>query len=377
VLERDPTKRLATLSLIGSASAFEDERKVPPYCVANLATLIDLFCLYDKIVFLGVVPELLLQSATVQLLTETEFLEPALPRRIKGREMDWSRMQYAVSWRLSNFLQIDRERSEELAIAATELSSNERQFEEFFKASMWRSEQPLRSIPEMRKRLSAIGAHDEENLALLRVFFYLVYAEETGTMFSPDFERVPIVQAIVRKDEEFRGKLLSSAPLLSADPTSGFQSIDWRKASPFAAIVFERSGRDRRRIAPEMLALRQQLDPLRRELRSQEQQILEAKTKKDELRAIRKWNQIIDDVKRKFGGETMFESIIKRTLNYASALDDTRDSKLGGLAQLTALSAETLRSIMTSRHLIELRRVSRNAPSSARLQDATARLFDL
>src|SRR3989344_4891327 len=104
--ESDPTARMTTLSMLGSACAFETEASLPLYCISNLAALIELLCLYETTYVLGSVPKSLVASEFVGELLRIGFVRDVSTRRVRGSIFSRERIGAIAAGRLDQVLGI-------------------------------------------------------------------------------------------------------------------------------------------------------------------------------------------------------------------------------------------------------------------------------
>jgi hypothetical protein len=375
-------ERLVTGSLLGSAGSFEHVERISKASLQDLSVLIDLFCLYDRVVLIGPqemrITALRLSSELTRLLYESAFVEI---HDLCAEEIE--AMSVAAQRHLAAFLgvgNVDRyDRLFRFALSPGETSHSMR-FEPHGTPDIerWRS---LLSSPSSREDLLC-RLQDENSIArgftfLVRTFLYLGYADVTKLTFTPDAVRCPVLDGILRDEDKFLRQALMDKlqSVWEQHPTSGYRGLR-RTISPFAAIVFERA-KNRCEIVPQMVALRKELEPFRERLHGLEETALWG-SRDEAVDAERRWGQVLGEIETNFGSDPHLVSI-KRAIAFAESavgtIADSPTSWKDWLSGLTSLPLEVAARLYSQRPAIEIHRLRSQLPSPGRLAQSAERMF--
>src|SRR4030095_9313356 len=88
------------------------------------------------------------------------------------------------------------------------------------------------------------------------------------------------------------------------------------RVSPFAAIIFKKADKDKRRIVPEMKKLRDELAEDRKQLQGIEKRAL-CGTRADALKAKEEWERVINEIAASFGVSHPLKVTSQFILNFA------------------------------------------------------------
>jgi len=238
----------------------------------------------------------------------------------------------------------------------------------------------LYTVPNRASLLRQLGR--EEDVArgttfLVRTFLFdLAYADVAKLTFTPDAVRCPVLDNILKDEDEFLRQALMSK-LQSAwehYPTSGYRELR-RTVSPFAAIVFERA-KNRSEIASQMEILRKELAPLREKVHKLEEKALWG-SRDEAVDAERKWEQVLTEIETNFGTDPHLVSI-KRAIAFGESIGEIIDkptSWKNWLSSLTNLPLEIAARLVSQRPAIEIHRLRSKLPSPGRLAKSVERLF--
>jgi hypothetical protein len=375
---RQPGHRLITQNLLISAVTFEREKQVFISSLQDLSILIDLFCLYDHAVVISRNSLMLfheMKSELMGLLDEHSFVEINEPK-------DTEAVALTARKHLATFLGVkDVERYDGLLRYA--LSPSEAGYgihdradgvEEIQLGQEW-----LYTAPNRASLLRQLGR--EEDVArgttfLVRTFLYLAYADVAKLTFTPDAVRCPVLDNILRDEDEFFHQALMSKFQSAWEhyPTSGYQGLR-RTVSPFAAIVFERA-KSRSEIVSQMEMLRKELAPLRERIHKLEEKALWG-SRDEAVDAERKWEQVLTEIETNFGPDPHLVSI-KRAITFGESIGEIMDkptSWKNWLSSLTNLPLEIATRLVSQRPAIEIHRLRPKLPSPGRLAKSVERLF--
>lgn len=209
---------------------------------------------------------------------------------------------------------------------------------------------------------------------LVRTFLYLAYANVSQIVFTPDTTRALVLENILAKEEQFRGRLLKRLQ----EPWEDHQMPD--RVTPLAAIIFKRAYPDKRNIPTEMAKLREELTPLRKRLHDIEDRLLR-RSYDEALSAKDQWNDILAEIERDFTEPTFkhasAEVKVRRALNLVDVGDLIANPLSPGTWAKTLLGAplEAIYRMLRQRPVIEIHRLKRQLPGSQQLEELISNLF--
>jgi hypothetical protein len=378
--ERKPSQRLITQNLLASAALFESQERVNWAAIEDLSALIDLFCLYDRAIAIGHKndkPQSIPQSGLFDLLADFVNFRPP------EEEIEAQAFSRSASQHLATFLG-DEEDSDRFRLV----------FEMVFRSAHydWTATPPdtpddieigrqwLLTAPthaDLVKLLKGENEYAYRGTAfLVRTFLYLAYANVYQIVFTPDTTRGPVLENILAKEEQFRGRLLKRLQ----EPWKDHQVLD-RRVAPFAAIIFKRAYPDKRNIPTEMAKLREELAPLRKRLHDIEDRLL-WRSYDEALAAEAQWNNILVEIERDFTEPTLrhasAEIKVRQALNLAGPASDLVDKPVSPGAWAKALLGAPLEAVyrmLRRRPVIEIHRLQRQLPGPLQLEELINNLF--
>jgi hypothetical protein len=407
-----PGQTLTTWNLLNSAASFERHaNNVPWPSIEDLCALVDLFCLYDTA---GVINRHSFEGAPPELIAAISDEKFIYTYNVGASKDTFFGISSAAAMHLAAFLHGDLDdfaggvpdrigKRWDLPLFEHVLNTG---YADSFAANQWTNQliekvarmsygghtwDPDRWGPEMswvdavEDRNATIHALMAErsnwtrsNTFVLRTFLYLAYADVKHLPFVPDAARRPIMQSVVREENQFRERLRSELKKVVSETTPGVVP-HLRKVSPLAAIVFERSRGRRYRLVPEMVKLRTELKPLRTALSDLEHSMLYAPSRDEAMNAKGKWERALREVQRNFGDEPGLLSG-ENALGFGQRLSEALDAPQSFSAWFGAiikLPVEALSRLVARRTLVDLHRLRPDLPSSGRLYSAINSLFGL
>ena len=253
--------------------------------IQDLCTFIDLYCLYDRLVVLrrgggNTLPTW--NSNFFGLLRDTNFVDVEEPDYNILRKVTSTASQHLITYLSDQESSVEKERRdryEELLEFSLNwpgyiLMQNPDEEQQVIDGNLWLQTAPSKaSLVEMLLRESQ-GSRDV--MFLIRTFLYLAYADVNKHAFSPDAVRGTILNQLLDKEEEFRGRLLRTIRGLGKDQLGDKEILS--RVSPFASIVFAKAEKDKERIVPAMEELRKDLAGDRQRLLELENHALRGET---------------------------------------------------------------------------------------------------
>ncbi len=374
---RKPGHRLITQNLLMSAAVFERNRQITEASLQDLSTLIDLFCLYDRGIVLGRASWYAfreLKTELASLLEQHSFVNIEYPYE--------ETIAQVARKHLASFLGTeDVERYQGIlryALTPSEIAHGMEYrpdgVEEIQLGKEW-----LYTASSRVNLLRQLGR--EERVArgttfLVRTFLYLAYADVAKLTFTPDAVRCPVLEGVLREENEFLRRSLMARLQASWEqyPDSGFLQLR-RTVSPFAAIVFERS-KNRSDIAHEMEKLRQELMPFRERVLALEEKALWG-NRDEAIAAERNWKQALGEIDANFGQDPRLISI-ERAITWSESISEIADkptSWKNWLASILDLPKNAIVRLVSQRPAIEIHHLRSELPSPDRLAKSVERLF--
>lgn len=380
--ESKPGQRLTTQNLLASAALFESQERVNWATIEDLSALIDLFCLYDRAIVIGHKndkPQSVPQSGLFDLFKDFVNFRPP------EEEVEVEAFRRSASQHLATFLG-DEEDSDRFRLV----------FEMVFRSARYNwavtppdtpddleiGKQWLLTAPTHADLVKLLKGESEDayrrgTAFLVRTFLYLAYANVNQIVFTPDTTRAPVLENILAKEEQFRGRLLSRLQ----KPFKDHQMLG-RRVAPFAAIVFKRAAPDKRNIPAEMAKLREELAPLRNRLHDIEDRLQGRRSYDEELAAEAQWNSILAEIERDFTRSSFrhasAEVKIERALNLAGPVNEFIDKPTSPGTWAKALLGAPLKVVyhtLRRRPVIEIHRLQRQLPGSKQLEKLISNLF--
>jgi len=266
------SSRLVTQNLLVSAAAADADGTPRWAAVQDLAALIDLCCLYDRIVVLGreVNAALELGSPVLDLIAASSLLRIDFPHVGYEEAIADSAKRHLLTYLgekdlgdfdgLIRFALMPDRATYGLCYAPDGMIEVE-------EGDAW-----LRTTPRNKDLLQQLKREDgvaRSTTFLVRSFLYVAYADLTGLVFVPDSARVGLVGDLATTEQGVGSSLLKAMTSASAE-VFGAAPFHLTRLSPLAAVVFERA-KGRSQIAEEVERLRNELAPLRKRLNKAEQ----------------------------------------------------------------------------------------------------------
>lgn len=371
LLQPIPHERLTTQNLLISAAFYERRRGVTKQTLDDLSLLVDLYCLYDGIVVLGRGPTSTVDSELIDTLAangliRTELVDLAIAETVG---------QLATA-RLGAYLVAEGARID-TAAAKRALGSF---------ASAANAQHGLTYIPDTARDMDVglEGVKGSAQLALMeprsyafarRSFLYVAYAEHTGRIFVPDSARTSLITSMLREDGLFRERLIKGLKAGWQSQEAADQNGLIRLMAPLAAIVLDRAS-DTKRIGPEIVALREELTPVRRLLRESEQ-AMHFMTAAETNKEMKKWKAAGKSLTAAFRKADLlieFEGLLTPVAAFAKAATKWTDFESWAEAFSTLTLAE-LRQAIARRPVVQLGKLAKRAPGPRRLLDAAIQVF--
>jgi hypothetical protein len=376
--ERTPGNRLITQNMIASAALFESV-EIPDWAsIQDLSAFIDLFCLYDNVVVIsreGLTTLSGWSSDFLGLLSDEHFVEVRNP--------NINDLVMTASNHLTTF--VGEEQPEKFYDLVGDALNEGYRFEitpdrdlEILTGKEWLLTTPNQFdlLKQLEKEWKDAG---RGTTFLIRTFLYLSYADTYKISFTPDAVRCPVLEIVLDKEEQFRGKLLSSLKSSWVEDTPGDKEL-LSRVSPFAAIIFKNADKDKRRIVPEMRKLRDELAQDRKRLRDIEDRAL-YRSRADALKAKDEWEKVVDEIATSFGVSHPLKVTAQFMLNYAEDIGGVlKDPKsLGSWMKLAELPAHTVSRITARRTTVGIHQFLRNTelPGEGQLRSSIHHLFGL
>jgi hypothetical protein len=379
-------ERLITQNLVAAAATYERTTDMTWSAVRQLAILIDLFCLHDRIAVLG-------RQAYSMLSRDSELMALGLDVVVLREFVSHPDLVKAASVRLATDLEgaPSIEDCEKLVRAMLQADRVERAFslnpddvDDFNAGVEW-----LRTFPsgrqDIQRALERDTHHHRAVTFVIRSFLYTTYAELNKIPLTPDEARIIACEKMVREEGSIRYRMRQA--LSKAFPDRFFtDDIEMTRAvTPLASIVFERSYPSRKNIPKEIQRLRTELAPLRKRIQETEEHLHWAEGH-EEAKAKRKWQAVFQEIEAEFGrGEGLMTTEMKPLLTFgegllalgggAAAADASALKLIPAAIKTLTLPLEKLSQFIRRKPAIELFRLGSSVPSSGRLKMATDALF--
>ncbi|HEX6099585.1 MAG TPA: hypothetical protein VF432_24945 [Thermoanaerobaculia bacterium] len=331
--------RLVTQQLVYSA-LLTQHRGIPLTAVEiiDLASLIDVYCLFDK--------AHVLDRAWNVLDTE-------------GSGSELGEM-------LSEFVVVDR----------VEWADTEK-LRRVVQAHMSTVTAALDTAGSRRAGTRSGGDYSDEDDAFdERGFVYLAYADIQQVPFTPDFTRAAQIQQLTRAEDSFAGELLSNLRAQYPQWAGRRSASVTQRVSPVAGAVLDRAVRNQRGIAREMRILRDELAPLRARLNEAEQKLI-CGSYAEAQKAEKKWRKVLEELRLTFGDHPNLIEI-GNVLSYGDVVGELVDEPASARSWLSAVATlpiEIANRILRRRPIIEIHRLRSDIPAGGRLGKCVETLF--
>lgn len=378
--QNTPGCRLITQNLLISAMAFEGEKRLSETSLQDLSVLIDLFCLYDHVIVISRnswTPFRELKSELINLLDKRTFVEINEPGSKDIEAITTSARKHLVAFLGAN--DVDKYDG----VLRYALSPSEANYGIHYQADgadeIRLGREWLYTASDRANLLRQLGR--EADVArgttfLVRTFLYLAYADITKLPFTPDAVRCPVLDNVLKDENEFLRQALMNKLQMTWEqyPTGGCRELR-RTVSPFAAVVFERA-KDRDRIVPEMEKLRQELAPFRERIHKIEEKALWG-SRDEAIDAEGKWQLALAEIETNFGADRHLVSI-KRAIAFGESIGEIVDkptSWKNWLSSFASLPVEIAMRLISQRPAVEIHQLRSKLPSPGRLAKSVERLF--
>jgi hypothetical protein len=376
-----PSARLVTQNLIFSAASAEQRKKVDLSQIRDLASLIDIFCLYDEIHVLG-----------REVNTHDEFQAWSLYKTFQSTGVmhtDYvpDEVITPLVQRAINHMQALTDDSddggvlpglksvppEEIARLLQSMNDNPEKLHEgrewihALSGQEWLSAAQL--VPDDTSRINCATY-------FTRTFLYAAYAQQNNLPLTSEVARMPLLEKIVDSEKALADKLLKELKAAGQDtPARRFPELR-KSLSPLAAVVFERAARKPSNLPDEMEHLRDELAPLRKRLRKAEYEILQGDYDRVEV-AAQHWEEVFDELRRTFGGDPnviSFDGLIDFSKASADVVDNPT-SKKSWISAIIGMPVSVVRRLLMRRPLLEIHRFRKELGGDGRLMAAVQKLF--
>jgi hypothetical protein len=302
-------KRLITWNLLTSAAVYQtmDYRNDPS--VYDLASLINLFCLYDNVYVLKRGENDLLSrlpSDMANLLQEEEFVKNWFPSSV-DEAAEISRVANA---HLLTFLQ-EKETDKFQKLVTHALKPSAVQYglintpdhsDALDLARLW-----LQTAPDRGDLVQQLEKEEPDSgralTFLIRTFLYLACADKAEANFWPDTARIIALEPVLKEEAQLREAILSSLEeQLQREFVESYRELCTTPRpqpviSPFAALVFERAGNDRQNIIQQMKKIRKDAAELRAQIREIDTR-WQSGSAYDAAKAREDWQEVLKDVEK-------------------------------------------------------------------------------
>lgn len=378
---REPGWRLVTQNLLISGAYLERGTEIDWGAIRDLSALINVYCLYDKMVVLGRGSTKgigKLDSEILDLIQEDGLIQPA-----EIDEKSAAKVAKVASRHLRVFLDEEREDIFE-PIARSALSADNAWYSLCAIPDGWDNIEAgrdwLKKYPSRKTLLEELERESHASRGttfLVRSFLYLAYAIEKRLVLTPDSARALVLGEIAKKGTELRERVLLALQegwkvrqsLLDDEEVEN-------NTTPLAAVVFERAYPDRRRIVPEMRNLRDELAPFRNRLRPVEEKLLYGTGPKP-TKAEEKWSGVIEEIGRAFGKEPYIvrtKAVLDLSTSAAKVIDEPKSYE-SLVSLLVKQPVEMLQRFLARRPAIELHDLIGSLPATEAVRLSAYRLF--
>lgn len=377
--EKQPSRRLITQNLLTSASLFEHRDSITWRSVQDLAAFIDIFCLYDRGVVLGrnVTAQLYnWKSDLLGLMKNANFIIIEYPNEITDKVTKVARRHLVSFLGEQETSKYDTLLNEVLTPERTQylllqIPDSEHEIEI---GREWLLTTP--SYNDLLDQLIKEGSVARSATFLIRSFVYLAYADVSKLAFTPDAVRCPVLDSVISKEEQFRGRLRDALNEPWTDGVGDKELLE--RISPFAAIVFARAGKNKKRIVPEIERLRLELENDRRHLLALEDKILWG-TYIERLEAIEKYNQVVSEIASSFSVTHPLKVTTKFILDMSGDIGEVLDSpeKLSAWAKIIKLPDHAIKRFTARGTTAGIHRLmqDRNIPAPEKMRSSIYHLF--
>jgi len=371
--------RLVTQNLLTSASLALKPEIPDDNSVQDLSTLIDLYCLYDKLVIMqdpssdqlftheNELFKLFSKNKTVLIeksdkdinLELIKDAEKRLRLFLTGKEPD------VVEGFLGEFLDPENVKKQ------VEILPFDPEIEDHFLQGVnW-----LRNITSYKDLLARLqNPHIRRSAFFVaRTFFYISYANIRKYTLAPDAARSKFTKPILDSEKMFVGQLMKR--LNSSYKPHGIYPELESMISPLSVIVYERAGR-KEDIIPQMESLREELNETRQNLINLELEALNKGTKQSQ-KALSKWQSILSEIDKTFKGNAGNGISYDKAADLTEATVDTVTAPYNpkGWIKILKLPFEAIKGAINRGPLIEIHKLQPQLGSVERIEKAIKRLF--
>lgn len=377
--EKAPSTRLITQNLLTSAALFEQKDTITWQSVQDLVAFIDLFCLYDRGIVLGRNVRAKLydwDSELLGLMDDAHFIDVDWPDKIADK------VTKVAGRHIASFLgEQEISRFEELLYEALTPERTQYLLEatpdgdyEIKIGREWLLTTP--SYLDLLEQLQREQSIARSAMFLVRSFLYLAYADVSKLAFTPDSARCPVLDSVLAKEEQFRGRLLDALSEPWADGVGDKKLLS--RVSPFAAIVFQRAGKDKKRVVREIEKLRLELKEDCRRLRELEDKALWGSYFK-RLKSIEKYNQARSELASSMGVTHPLKITARFILDMSGEIGEIADTpqNWASWAKIIKLPSHIIKRLAARRTIVGIHRLIQdpNLPAPEKLRSTIYHLF--
>lgn len=366
--------RLVTQNLlVSAAAATERDRDLSEENVEDLATVIALSCLYDRLILVG--PQHLLDFNHPLL----EYLRSNVVVTQAPSDHDWKKAlaraeRYAGEFLGVGILRNAAELFDRMYHMSRRYGLDNSDLQEDGPEDIYVAKQLLKDVRTAEELRKFVSDHEQWIVIsyVLRTFLYIAFSDRLGVPIAVDTARQPL---IVEVAEDSQRRLREAIILTVADGIRTDQSIrrPVRKvASPFASIVFNES-KDRAAIVDRLKTLRDEHLQFRLDLRPLEEKLYATRGSERE-QAEARLAAALEALARRYSVKTAQDLAIRRIVAAAKPAANLLGLQPGDALDAAATKLMAKDAEMT---LAELHSLQRKMPSSAEQDADIRRLFDL
>lgn len=366
--------RLVTQNLlVSAAAATEPDRDVTEENVEDLATVIALCCLYDRLVLVG--PQHLLDFKHPLL----EYLRQNVVATQKPSDRDWKRAVATAEGYAGAFLGVGLLRNaDELFNRMYHMSRryglDDTDLHEDGPDDIHLARELLRGVRTVEELRKFIGDPERWIVVsyVLRTFLYVAFSDRLGLPIAVDAARQPLLVQLAEDSQRRLREAIIATLSDSLKTDTSLRRPVRRIASPFAAVVFNES-ENRSSLADRIKRLREENLQFRLGLRPLEEALYTARGSERE-QAEARLAAALEALARRYSVKTTQDLVTRRIVAAAKPAANLLALKPGDALEAAAdqLLAKDARMTMA-----ELHSLHRKMPSSAEQDADIRRLFDL
>ena len=366
-----PAQRLVTQNLLLSAAcALIDPA---PIFVKDLATIINLACLYDDLILPQ--PRTITVKADLLTYLEQEHLLRTPPLTNTQWQEAITRADYHLA--LAAKGQDNASSKDALALAGDDNPRGQALNPDGIRDA-YLATQAIKSVTayELHQRLK--GDAQDRRIAgyALRTFLYLGIADHLWMPLASDAARKELLDLVARREQDYVRQQIIDLLGASAANDLSFSPTVRAISAPLAAIVFHRA-QSPAEIIPELHRLRAELKPLRRRLQPWEQKRAHGVGRQRD-KATNKLNRALDELAAKYHLKRQaFTTTDFIQLGPALAPIAAAPQNPAAWLPITAKAGGGLLKWQERRFFVELHHEYDHIPSPAAQDDDLRRLFKL